>query len=179
MKFSITQDIQVVLFSRELASTFFEAIHETYDPKDKYRCRLQAKYDQLEKVKARLEDAIANKYEIDGSPDFFIFHRGKLAGIFEFHPLTAEDFVEVGYWLFAKYQQKGILTSVFPFMIDYAKNAFLSSLMLATTDVENIPSQKLLEKVNFKKTGRILEFQQESGIITKEIEYIYPLKVEK
>lgn len=175
MKIEINKDIQLILFDESLTKEFYDAIHAFKNESDVYRCNLQRKYDQYEKLEARIKDAIENKYKRDGTPDFFIYYQGNLAGIFEFYPLTPDDFIEIGYWLFSEFRRKGIISSVFPIMIDYAKNNFSKSKILATTPIDNIPSQKLLDHVQFQKTGKILELKQVDGEIVKEFEYIYLL----
>ena len=174
MEIAINKDIYLKMFDQSFVGEFYSAIHERNE-KDDYRCNLQRKYKTLKKLESRIIDAIENKYKIDGTPDFFIYFKEKLVGVFEFHPLNEEDFVEVGYWLFSEYRRRGIISSIFPFMIKYAKNNFSKSKILATTSVKNIPSQKLLEKIQFKKTGRILEFEKDFGKVEREIEYIYQL----
>jgi len=175
MKIEIDQDIQLKLFEKSLIQKFFNAIHSNENREDEYVSNLQRKYDKFEKLEERIVDAIDNKFKDDGTPDFFIFYKDQLVGIFEFHPLSEEDFVEVGYWLFPDNRRKGIISKVFPKMIQYARDNFFKSKVLATTSVDNLPSQKLLDNVQFQKTGRILEFKQDSGEVEKEVEYVYPL----
>lgn len=175
MKIEIDQDIQLKLFEKSLIQKFFKAIHFNENKEDEYVKNLQKKYDKFEKLEERIVDAIDNKFKEDGTPDFFIFYKDHLVGIFEFHPLSEEDFVEVGYWLFPDYRRKGIISAIFPKMIQYARDNFFKSKVLVTTSVDNLPSQGLLDKVHFQKTGRILEFKQDSGEVKKEVEYVYPL----
>lgn len=175
MKIEISTDICLKLFNRNLSQEFYSAIHSIKDTNDEYRCHLQKTYDQFEKVESRVIDAIENKYQKDGTPDFFIYFQENLAGVFEFHPLTADDFVEVGYWLFSEYRRKGIISSVFPVMIRFAGENFSKSKIRVTTSIRNTPSQKLLESIDFKKTGKILEFRKEDNKVQKEFEYIYAL----
>ena len=175
MQIEIDQDINLKLFEKSLTQKFFDAIHSNENREDEYVSNLQRKYDQYEKLEERITDAIDNKFKSDGTPDFFIFYQEQLAGIFEFHPLSEEDFIEVGYWLFPEYRRKRIISAIFPKMIQYTRDHFFKDKILATTSVDNLPSQKLLDNVQFQKTGRILEFKQKSGEVEKEIEYVYPL----
>lgn len=175
MKIIVNDEIDLRLFNEDLIPDFFESIHLVKDDSDEYRCNLQRKYKTIDDLKVSIVDAIENKYNLDGTPDFFIFFKGNLAGIFEFHPLTEKDHIEVGYWLYPEYRQKGIVSSVFPKMLDYAKKYFSKPKILATTSITNVPSQKLLEKLQFKKTGRILSFKRNGKEEVKEFEYILPL----
>ncbi len=94
-----------------------------------------------------------------------------IASMFEFHPITKPDQVEIGYWLYEEFRQKGILSQVLPRMIAYTQTHINVSKIRATTAIENIPSQKLLEKCGFIWTDTI-EYQIEAKS-RKEFEYLY------
>ena len=176
MKIKINTYLELVLFNKSFDRTFFESIHERLDISDEYRSRLQEKYKTQNKVTARINDAVENKYKVDGTPDFFIFYKSKLVGVFEFAPLQKEEeFVEVGYWLYKEYRRKGILSSIFPKMITFAKEHFDRPRLIATTPIDNVPSQKLLEKCGFYKTGKIEEFTKDNG--TKEVDMEHEIKL--
>ncbi len=171
----VNDNITLELFNLGHKNTFFEAIHELTE-EDSFRCDLQSRFSNLGKVHNMLDDAINRKLKNGGSPDYFIFYKGSLAGMFEFHPLTEEDHVEMGYWLFAKYRRKKILSTIIPRMITFTKENFNKSKILATTSTDNIASQRLLENMNFTATGRILEFtNSRTGEISEEYEYFYYL----
>ena len=172
MEIEINEEIKLKRFSLELVNEFYKSIHEFEDPSDDYRVRLQNKHKTLKNTEAVIVDAIDNKFLLDGTPDFFIYYREKIAGIFEFAPLQGNlDFVEVGYWLYKPYRRRGILSSIFPTMINYAIEHFDRPRLIATTSLENLPSQKLLEKCSFRNTGKIEEFKKESGVVEKDVEY--------
>lgn len=176
MEIEVNKNVKLKLFDKTLIKDFFTTIHASKNTEDEYVRNLQRKYNQFEKLEERITDAVDNKFKSDGTPDFFIFYKNKIAGVFEFHPLSKDDFVEVGFWLFPEYRRNGIISAVFPKVVQYAKNNFLKNKILATTSIKNIPSQKLLEHVEFQKTGKILEYKQESGKVDREIEYIYTLR---
>ena len=150
-KIIISNDIFLEMMDKKHVSLFYESIHEKVSDTDHYRQNLQKKYKKLEDVESRIEDAVKNKRNVDGTPDFFIFYGNKIVGIFEFHPLLDGDHIEVGYWLYEEHRNKGILSKVFPIMIEYARDNFDKPNILATTSIENVPSQKLLEKIKFTK----------------------------
>ncbi len=91
MRLNIDDKLELCQFLRGLAPLFFESVQANPAPKDDFCGKMQAKYSSLEKVEARIEDAIANKFELDGTPDFFIFYQNQIAGVFEFHPLSHAD----------------------------------------------------------------------------------------
>ena len=171
MKIRINEDLHLSLFDTLDAERFYNAIHEINN-EDQFRINLKKKHTNKDKTYDILIDAIENKYLIDGTPDFFIIYHQKIAGVFEFAPLEKDsDYVEVGYWLFKEYRNKGILTSVLPYMIKYAKENFDKVRLIATTPLNNWPSRKVLEKSGLKNTGKIQEFKKENGLIAEDIEY--------
>lgn len=174
MEIIIDEKIKLKLFNLNEVDQFFESIHRENPTNDTYRANLQRKYNTLQKLVNRIEDAVENKFKIDGTPDFFIYLNNQIAGMFEFHPLTEDNFIEVGFWLYPEFRRKGLLTKVFPVMIKYAKTNFSKEKILATTSTENLPSQKLLESNKFLNTGLTEEILSD-GTIEKQYVYQLPL----
>lgn len=171
----INEDIVLEIFSLSHKNPYFQAIHEIVE-EDDFRVELQRRFLNSAKVELMLKDAIENKLGSNGSPDYFIFYKGELAGMFEFHPLNDDDYIEMGYWLFKKFRRKGILSVAIPPMIEFSKKYFDKSKILATTPIDNLASIGLLKKMKFEKTGKILEFSdQRTGVVSKEFEYFYYL----
>ena len=177
LEIEVNEDIVLRLFNLNFAEEYHSLIHEKVNLADEYRCHLQKKFPRIEDVKNRVEDAIINKYIVDGTPDFFIFYKDRIVGVFEFHPLTKDNHVEIGYWLFEEFRGNRILSAIFPKIIKFAGSNFDKSKIIASSDIMNIPSSKLLEKFSFAKTGNIHEYKDNDGEVIKEIEYSYSLRV--
>ncbi len=175
MKIRVSDSIYLQLISMELVEEFFLSINSLNNNHDIYRTDLQSRYPHLDDLKNKIIDAIENKYLVDNTPDFLIYHNGEIAGMFVFHPLSEDDFIEVGYWLFSEYQQRGILSAVLPVMIKYAQEKFSKSKMIADTETDNIPSIKLLERYGFMKEDEIVRRVGESGRKIDEYRYYYNL----
>lgn len=171
----ISDHLKLGLLSMDDLDPFFQAIHKNMITKDDYRIGLQNKFHTKEKLSTHFLDIIENKYSLDKTPDFFIYDNDVIAGVFQFHPLTSDDHVEIGYWLFEEYRNQKILTNIFPVMIEYARNHFDKAKILATTGIDNIPSKHLLQKFLFKKTGKVIEQKTSKGI-ELEYEYVYNLR---
>jgi RimJ/RimL family protein N-acetyltransferase len=69
--------------------------------------------------------------------------------------LTVQPYrvIEIGYWLLPKEKGKGYGTEVVQIMVDYLFLSKDTRRVQATTHIENLVSQKVLEKVGFKKEG--------------------------
>jgi RimJ/RimL family protein N-acetyltransferase len=176
MRIAVNEQIELRLFDCRYASEYFGAIRSAEINGEAFFEAIQKKYASLEKLKLRIQDAMENKFKVDGTPDFFVYYDGRVAGVFEFHPITSGDHLEVGFWLFPEYRGKGILAQAFPHMIEYAAKNFSKTQMLATTAVTNGPAQKLLERSGFIKTGEVEEPLKDGTI---ERQFVYELSLSK
>ena len=176
MKIVIDEYIYLKLFDLSLCDQFYDSIHQLNNSSDVFRQRLQKKYPTFDKLAVSIKDAVENKYRVDGTPDFFIFYKNQLAGVFEFAPLVADvDFLEVGYWLYLEHHRQGIMSNVMKRMIAFAKENFDRPRLIATTPIENLPSRALLESCGFKNTGITEVIEKDHGEKEEDIEYEYLL----
>ncbi|VVB80687.1 Acetyltransferase (GNAT) domain protein [uncultured archaeon] len=60
--------------------------------------------------------------------------------------------VKIGYWIGKEYRRKGYVSEIVPKVIEYAFNELKVEKIIAKVLIDNIASQKLLEKFNFVKT---------------------------
>jgi RimJ/RimL family protein N-acetyltransferase len=176
MDIKINNSLFLRQFRHECATDFFESIHETVNAKDPYRSRLQLKYKKLEDVQKRLTKAIEQKFLKDQTPDFFIYNENKVVGVFEFAPLEeGKEYTEIGYWLYEEQRNKGIMSLVFPYMIEYAEQKLKRPKLRAITANHNDSSMHLLKKFKFNPVGTLLELDEDTG--QKEKFHIFELKL--
>lgn len=157
----INAQLSLRLFRLEDSERYFQAIRRLDNKGDWYCDRLQRKYHSLELVRARVQDAIESKFAADGSPDFFIVYEEQIAGVFEVHPLTSDEHIEIGFWLFPGFRRQGLLSAVFPAVFDYAREHFEQRLVLAETALTNAAAQSLLESVGFVRRGQVYDDGEE------------------
>jgi ribosomal-protein-alanine N-acetyltransferase len=170
MNLQIDKNLKLTLFNSRYAVDFFEAIRRPSNIGDIFVDPIQKKYNTLDKVISRIHDAVENKFKIDGTPDFFIYHEDKIAGVFEYHPLGVENYIEFGFWLFSEFRNQGILSRVIPQMIKYSAITFNREKLVATTAIENFPAQKVLERSGFIRNG-VVEEPLANGEIEKQFLY--------
>jgi RimJ/RimL family protein N-acetyltransferase len=175
MEIQVSKNTILKMFDLKFVQEFYNTIHNKIDLSDDYRTNYQRKYPTIEDLEKRFKDAIHNKFEKDGTPDFLIYKNNKIAGIFEFHPLSDENQIEIGYWLFKEFRQKGILSEIMPPMIKYTRDYFNFPKIVATTQEDNFASQALLRKFSFYRTGRVFDITEDNGDHTIEIEFDYVL----
>ncbi|MEM4263283.1 MAG: GNAT family protein [Candidatus Woesearchaeota archaeon] len=73
------------------------------------------------------------------------------------------DSAEVGYWLGKKYWGKGITSEALELLMGFAFDELKLHRLYANTFIENIASQRVLEKAGFKREGRRKEVIKKDG----------------
>jgi len=73
------------------------------------------------------------------------------------------DSAEVGYWLGKKYWGNGITTEALELLLDFSFNQLKLHRLHANTLIDNIGSQRVLEKCGFTKEGRRKERIKKDG----------------
>ncbi len=116
-------------------------------------------YGEYESIRPQMSRAEAQKkIENPDAPDgvgwtWFVVEdkEGNKIGFIVHFTIQPSQHVEVGYALLPRKKGKGYGTEALQIMVDYL---FLTKDIMrvqATTDVRNIPSQRVLEKAGFKK----------------------------
>ena len=100
---------------------------------------------------ADAEQFIASVNKRDGEVCFAISHGGTLVGACGIDP--REDVPEIGYWLGARYWDRGFATEAVRAVIDYAFGELQHDALQAGARVTNPASRRVLEKCAFQWTG--------------------------
>ena len=83
-----------------------------------------------------------------------IFYKGQLVGVIGFHFIDHEDRkTEIGYWLAASAQGKGLVTRVCRTMVDYAFHKLGLNRVEIQVATGNIRSQAIPERLGFTREG--------------------------
>ncbi len=83
-----------------------------------------------------------------------IFYRGKLVGVIGFHFIDHEDRkTEIGYWLAASMQSKGLMTRACRAMVDYAFHELELNRVEIQVATDNIRSRGIPERLGFTQEG--------------------------
>lgn len=89
---------------------------------------------------------------------------GKLAGSFQLNKFNLFNCTtEFGYWLFADFQGKGIISRCCEAMLDYSFNELNFNRIEIKCAVTNIKSQKIPKKFGFKEEGILRENEWLNG----------------
>ena len=84
--------------------------------------------------------------------------QGQLAGVIGYHPIDWPDRkVEVGYWLSADFQGKGIMTRACRAMMRYAFEKLLLNRVTILCATGNLRSRAIPERLGFAQEGTLRE----------------------
>ncbi|MFZ3228602.1 MAG: GNAT family protein [Pseudobdellovibrio sp.] len=156
MEIVIDHEITLKQISRNFAAELQNLVKLNFKESLCYWCPdLIKTYSSIESTIAHIDDA-NKKFQEDGSPDFLIFQNKFLVGLISLSPVnTVNSSAEIGYWLGAEFQGKGIIVRSFSAVLDYAKDTLKLKSVQLSTAVPNLRSQKLPLKFNFMKIKTI------------------------
>jgi len=90
------------------------------------------------------------------SIDFVIFFNDEIVGLTSLHQINNNlKKAEVGYWIGTDYQGRGIVTKAVKGLITYAFNELELKKIEIRTASDNLNSQRVPERLNFKKEGKL------------------------
>jgi ribosomal-protein-serine acetyltransferase len=88
----------------------------------------------------------------------------RIVGIVGFRGIDwAHESAEIGYWLDRAHQRRGIMTSAVATLVDHAFESWQLNRLEIRTDVENIPSRAVAERLGFRYEGTLRQAYRVSG----------------
>ena len=90
--------------------------------------------------------------------------KNKLIGQCELFDFDAQSVAEMGYWLGADYQNRGIMTEAVCAVVFYSFNVMKMHRIYAYTSTMNTPSRALLRKVGFIEEGVLRQNTYRDGV---------------
>ena len=88
----------------------------------------------------------------------------KLIGQCELFDFESQSRAELGYWLGADYQNRGLMTEAVRAVIAYSFSTMEMHRIYAYTSTKNTPSRALLSKVGFKEEGILRQNTLRDGV---------------
>lgn len=103
-------------------------------------------------------EATIKQREAARGPTFAVLRDGAIAGIVGFRPIDRVNRVgEIGYWLAAASQGRGIMTSCCRFLVRYAFHTLDLNRVEIAAGVHNARSRAIPERLGFKLEGVLRE----------------------
>ena len=105
--------------------------------------------------------------------NFAVAWRGELVGGIGLKPMDDlhSGTSEIGYWLGEPYWGKGLITRAVKTLLPYAFDELLFIRLQALIFVENLASQKVLEKNGFAREGVLRKHLRKNGVISDAVLY--------
>lgn len=111
----------------------------------------------IENARAFIERNLAQFADNKGF-NVAIWHRGEMAGQVGYNYLDwANRKTEIGYWLGARFQGKGLMTRSCRVLIDHAFDELRLNRVEMQCAVENLRSRRIPERLGFRQEGTLLQ----------------------
>ena len=155
--YEIDNDTKLCLFEPRHAEELNNLVIQNYEHIREWSAWLKDRErpveNTLEWIKGNLKQFAENKgFEV------CIRYRGAIAGQIGYNYLDWNDRrTEIGYWLGASFQGKGLITKSCRTLIDYAFNELNLNRIEIRCGVENKKSRRIPEKLGFSEEGIVRE----------------------
>ena len=154
LQLTVDEDIVLRVFSEEDAPALFALT-------DQNRAYLRTWLPWLDSTRTVLDTQAfildeLTRYTSNRGFSCGIWYRGQLAGSIGFHDINwKERTVEIGYWLGAAFQGRGIMTRACRDMVDYAFHTLHLVQVQIRCASENTRSRAIPQRLGFQETGFI------------------------
>ena len=111
----------------------------------------------VEDTRVFIEQALVQQANDDGF-QAGLWHQGKFAGVIGYHYINRHDRkTEIGYWLDASLQGKGLMTRACKAMVSYAFHEYRLNRVEIHCATGNISSRAIPERLGFTQEGILRE----------------------
>ena len=141
----VTEKIELKMLTADNASDYFKLIDDNRRYFGNFNNLDQDKYQSVQEVENSLKSADKIRYGV--------YQGDNLVGTINLQNIAEQEGgVEIGYLVAEKYIGRNIATRALMKLMRYAKNNF--RYLVADAHVDNIASQRVLEKAGFKKVSK-------------------------
>lgn len=170
---SVNEQLELALVQPSFAKDYFSIVSKQQD----YLAKWLA-WPCMAKDENFFEDFIKkslHEYAEGSSMVCAMIFNGELVGNIGFNSISQSlKKVEVGYWLSEDFQGKGIVANALRYLIDFAFTSLNMDKVQISVATQNLPSQKVCERLGFAREGVISQQELLNGQIIDHI--IYGLK---
>lgn len=155
--YKIDDETELCLFEMRHAEELNALIMENYEHIREWSAWLKDREHSLERTQDFIRRNLKHFAENEGF-EICIWHRGKIAGQIGYNYLDWNDRrTEIGYWLGASFQGKGLVTKACRVLINHAFNELKLNRVEMRCGVENKKSRRLPERLGFREEGILRE----------------------
>jgi ribosomal-protein-serine acetyltransferase len=150
----VTSDIELILLNDSFASEYAELARKDFDYLSEWLewprfCVTEADFRKF------ISDSVSG-HESGETMNCAIRYKGAIAGVAGFNKIDSKlRRVEIGYWLGADFQRKGVVTLVCRHLIQYAFRHLEIDKIQISVAAGNLPSRAVCERLEMKLEGII------------------------
>ena len=151
--YKIDEDVKLSLFELRHAEELNALITQNYEHIKEWSAWLTDRERSIEQTQNFVRRNLKQFAENNGF-EICIWYKGEIAGQIGYNYLDWNDRrTEIGYWLGASFQGKGLVTKSCRVLIDYAFNELKLNRVEMRCGVGNKKSRKIPEKLGFREEG--------------------------
>jgi ribosomal-protein-serine acetyltransferase len=155
--YKIDNDTKLSLFEPRHAEELNALVTQNYEHIREWSAWLKDRERPVEQTLEWIKNNLKQFAENKGF-DMCIWYRDEIAGQIGYNYLDWNDRrTEIGYWLGASFQGKGLITKACRVLIDYAFNELNLNRVEIRCGVENTKSRRIPEKLGFREEGIVRE----------------------
>src|SRR3990167_2652054 len=148
----VNNEIELKKIKIEDSKKLFQLIESNRDYLRNFLPWLDVCRTELEEI--RFIEELTEKFLASQSLDLSILYKGQLAGVCGTHEIDwSNRKTSLGYWIGETFQGHGIVTKSCEALIDYLFNELKLHRIEIYCAVDNLKSQKVAERLGFKKEG--------------------------
>ncbi len=153
--YKIDDETELCLFEMRHAEELNALILENYEHIREWSAWLKDRERSLERTQDFIRRNLKHFAESDGF-EICIRHQGKIAGQIGYNYFNWDDRrTEIGYWLGASFQGKGLITKSCRALVNYAFGELNLTRVEIRCGVRNKKSRRIPERLGFQKEGTL------------------------
>ena len=148
----LNEAVEIRIIEERQAEEFFDLVQRNYE-RLLHWCPWLEDVETLEKTKEFIRQKLARFADGNGFTAGF-FENGTLRGVIALEYVDwANKQTEIGYWLSADAEGRGLITAACPVLIDYAFKELKMNRVQIRCAAENTRSRAIPEKLGFQEEG--------------------------
>ncbi len=155
----ISQEIKLAIIEEWQAEEFFSLVKQNYQRLLRW-CPWLVEVETIEKTRLFVKQKLQRFADGNGFTAGF-FENNRLIGVIALEYIDrANRTTEIGYWLDAEAEGKGLITKACPVLIDYAFKELKMTRVQIRCASENSKSRAIPEKLGFREEGIVRQVEK-------------------
>lgn len=155
----LTETVEIIIIEERHAEEFFALVQKNWERLLQW-CPWLDEVETVEKTRQFIKSKLQRFADNNGFTAGF-FENDKLIGVIALEYIDwSNQVTEIGYWLSAETEGKGLIRKACPILIDYALHKLKMNRVQIRCASENMRSRAIPEKLGFKQEGIIRQAEK-------------------